>query len=94
LAAAATLLRHLGGAYLDFAKNLGVGVDGVYVKSFDCHGKRIRVELVNQLALLPSAYDSTYPIQFRIEGLAAGIPAGEGVRLEIGPSSITKVIPS
>jgi len=109
LAAAATLLRHLGGAYLDFAKNLGVGVDGVYVKSFACHGKRIQVELVNQLALLPSAYDSTYPIQFRIEGLAAGkyqlvvngralgdveIPAGEGVRLEIGPSSITKVISS
>jgi len=109
LAAAATLLCHLGGAYLDFAKNLGVGVDGVYVKWFDCHGKRIQVELVNQLALLPSAYDSTYPIQFRIEGLAAGkyqlvvngralgdveIPAGEGVRLEIGPSSITKVISS
>ncbi|MBZ5560936.1 MAG: hypothetical protein LAP13_00790 [Acidobacteriia bacterium] len=109
LAAAATLLRRLGGAYLDFEKKVSVGVDGIYIKSFELQKKLIRIELVNQLALLPAAFNFTYPIQVRLEGLAPGkyelgvngnklgsieVPVSEGVRLEIGPAGITKPISS
>jgi hypothetical protein len=103
LAAAAGLLRQLGGAFVDFKRNIAVGVDGVYVKSFKVEGKRIRVDLQNQLAALPFPYDDPYPIELRIEGLPAGkyelvisggpprpidLPAPKGIQLKTGAKGI------
>ncbi len=72
LAAAATLMGLLGGVYIDFRRNIGVGVDGVWVKSFQQAGNQIRLELINQLARLPYAYNSPYPTQLRLDGLPQG----------------------
>jgi len=41
LAATAGLLRHLGSAYIDFKKQIAVGVDGVYVKWFKLEGRQV-----------------------------------------------------
>jgi hypothetical protein len=104
LAAAATLLQCLGGAYVDFQRNVAVGVDGVHVMSFARHGKQIRVELVNLLAALPHPYEVTYPLEVKIVGLPAGryklaingarpyaidLPAEKGIPLEVKPAKST-----
>lgn len=100
LAAAAGLMERLGGAFLDFKRNIAVGVDGVYVKSFGLDGSVIRVELENQLAALPFPYREPYDLDLRIEGPPAGtyelvvnggaavpveLPAPRGIRLKLGP---------
>jgi len=72
LAAAAEILRLLGGAYIDFQKKVAVGVDGVLVKSFKINGKQVCVDLENQLAALPDPYDKPYSIDLKILGLPAG----------------------
>jgi hypothetical protein len=72
LSAAATIVGELGGAYIDPARKACVGVDGVLVKSFEIEGRRIRVELQNQLAALTVPYNKPYAIELRIPGLAAG----------------------
>ncbi|MGH9453639.1 MAG: hypothetical protein ACRD2O_06670, partial [Terriglobia bacterium] len=103
LAAAAGLLQQLGGAFVDFKRNIAVGVDGVYIKSFKLAGSQIHVDLDNQLAALPFPYSDPYPLELRIEGLPAGkyqlvlndaaarpieLPAPQGVRLMLGPQGI------
>ena len=103
LAAAAALLRQLGGAFIDFKKNIGVGVDGVRVKLFKLQGCQIRVDLDNQLAALSFPYSDPYTIDLRIEGLPAGkyqlalnggtarpidMPAPNGIRVQVGPKGM------
>jgi len=65
-------LRELGGAYIDFTKNVAVGVDGVYVQSYHRDGTTLRIQLLNQLARLPDPYDKPYEIELCITGLPAG----------------------
>jgi hypothetical protein len=72
LAAAATLLDQLGGAYIDPRTKLAVGVDGVFLKSFRIEGRRIYIELENQLTALPVPYELAYKIDLRIPGLPPG----------------------
>ena len=100
LAAVATLLRNLGGAYVDLRRHVAVGVDGVHVKSFVRRGKQIRVDLINLLAALPYPYNTPYPIGMKIVGLPAGkyelvingapprvinLPAAEGIPVDVKP---------
>jgi hypothetical protein len=103
LAAAAELLEQLGGAFVDFKRNIAVGVDGIYVKSFKLEGSQVRVDLDNQLAALPFSYSDPYPLELRIEGLPPGkyqlvlngsaarpidLPASLGIRVTLGPKGI------
>ena len=72
LAAAATLFQYLGGAYLDFTRNIAVGFDGVYVRSYALRGRQIQVELANQLAALPYPYTTPLSIDTKIIGVPVG----------------------
>jgi hypothetical protein len=103
LAGAAGLLRRLGGAFVDFKRNIAVGVDGVYVKSFQLEGSQVCVDLDNQLAALPFPYRDSFPLELRIEGLPPGkyqlvlngnaarpidLPAPQGIQVTLGPKGL------
>jgi hypothetical protein len=103
LASAAGLMQQLGGAFIDFKRSIGVGVDGVYVKSFTHEGRQVRLNLHNQLAALPFPYSDPYRLELRIQGLPAGtyqlvvnggaavsieLPAPKGIQLKMGPNGI------
>ena len=72
LAGVAHVMRLLGGAYIDFDKNLAAGVDGVKVVSFQRQRRVIRLKLESQLAALPMPYTAPYAIELRMVGLSAG----------------------
>ena len=72
LAGVAHVMDRLGGAYINFEKNLAVGVDGLKIGSFQRHGHTIRLKLDNQLAALPAPYEGPYAVELRIVGLPAG----------------------
>ena len=65
-------LRELGGVYVDFGRQVAVGVDGVYVRSYRRDGRTVRLELVNQLAALADPYNQPFEIELRVVGLPAG----------------------
>ena len=65
-------MDRLGSAYIDFEKNLAVGVDGLKIVSFQRQGDTIRLKLESQLAALPTPYDQPYAAELRIVGLPAG----------------------
>ena len=65
-------MDRLGGAYINFEKNLAVGVDGLRIVSFQRQGHTIRLKLESQLAALPAPYGESYPVELRIVGLPAG----------------------
>lgn len=69
LMAAADVLRQLGGIYVDVAKDLAVGVDGLTIKSFALKDRTLKIELVRLLAALPQPFDEPYQVQLRVEGL-------------------------
>jgi hypothetical protein len=69
---AADALRALGGVYIDFGKNIAVGVDGVYVWQFKRDGATIQVEIENQLAALPHPYSGSYNTTLCLRGLPSG----------------------
>ncbi len=68
-AGVADALRNLGSAYVNFAKNLAVGVDGVEITSFKMRGNTILIELENKMAALPFPYEKNYRINLKIVGL-------------------------
>jgi hypothetical protein len=72
LAGMAHVMNRLGGAYVDFEKNVAVGVDGVKLVSFQRQGETVHLNLENQLAALPAPYDQPYTVELRIVGLPAG----------------------
>ena len=65
-------MDRLGGVYVDFDKNLAVGLDGVKVILFQRQGQTLRLKLENQLATLPVPYDEPYSIELRVVGLPPG----------------------
>ncbi len=69
LAAAAELLRLLGGARIDFNAGTMVGVDGVWVKTCRRDGRTLRVEIDNQIASLPVPYEKPITIDLMMVGL-------------------------
>ena len=72
LAGVAHLMNRLGGAYINFDKNLAVGVDGLKIVSFHRRGRTLRVKLENQLAALASPYVEPFTVEMRMVGLAPG----------------------
>jgi hypothetical protein len=71
------VLDQLGGAYVNFEKNLAVGVDGVVVQQARREERVIRIDLSNQLAALPSPWQDSFPLELRVTGL----PDAGGFRL-------------
>lgn len=69
LAAVASFLEKIGGVYINFEKEIAVGVDGVSVEKFELDGKQIRITLRSLLAELTVPYDKPYITDMRIEGL-------------------------
>ncbi len=72
LAGVAHVMQRLGGAYINFEKNLAVGVDGLGIVSFQRQHRTIRLKLESQLAALPSPYEEPYSVELRIVGLPGG----------------------
>ncbi|MBM4020951.1 MAG: hypothetical protein FJ284_01675 [Planctomycetes bacterium] len=69
LAGAAHVLAQLGGAYVDLARDITVGVDGVGVRAARREGRVVRIDLVDQLAALAMPYDAPRTIELRVVGL-------------------------
>ena len=73
LASAAEVLRSIGGLYLDFKKNIAVGVDGVSIESFHRVEQHLDIQINNLLAGLAMPYEGSFPVEIEIGGLAAGV---------------------
>ena len=66
----AEVQRGLGGVYLDFEKNLFVGVDGVKIQSAKVENEVIRIQLENVLSELVQPWETAYNIELKILGLS------------------------
>lgn len=69
LMAAADVLHHLGGLYVDVGEELAVGVDGLAIKSFALNDRTLTIDLIRLLAALPKPFDRSYQVQLRVAGL-------------------------
>jgi hypothetical protein len=88
LAGIAHVMDRLGSAYVDFNKNLGVGVDGLKIVSFQRQGDTICLKLENQLAALRKPYDQPFAAELRLVGLPPGdynIIVNNGAAKHLGP---------
>ena len=72
LAAAAHIMQKIGGIYINFEKNMAVGVDGVSVEKFRLEGDKIQVTLKSLLAALHKPFGEPFTTEMRIEGLTNG----------------------
>jgi hypothetical protein len=61
--------RELGGAYIDVARNLAVGVDGVTVKEFHFTDKTVSLTMLSMLKNLEVPWDKPYNLSLKIDGL-------------------------
>ena len=64
--------RALGGAYIDFEKDLKVGVDGLRVDGVDLKDGHIYLKITSMLAMLEQPWDKNYTTELRLEGLDEG----------------------
>ncbi|MDH3709564.1 MAG: hypothetical protein OER04_06730, partial [Cyclobacteriaceae bacterium] len=64
--------RGLGGIYVDFEKNLNVGVDGLRIESANREGNEIHLKIVSMLALLDEPWDKEFSTELKIVGLSEG----------------------
>ena len=69
LMAAAAVLRQLGGLYIDVARDLAVGVDGLAVRRYALEGRTLTIEVSRLLSALPVPYEKPYRVHLRVEGL-------------------------
>ena len=67
--AAAAVLRQLGGLYIDVARDLAVGVDGLAVRQYALEGRTLTIEVSRLLSALPVPYEKPYRVHLRVEGL-------------------------
>lgn len=65
----AGVLRELGGAYVNVANNLAVGVDGVAVTRVVWAEPALAIDLAGRLNQLKQPWDQNYEIFLRVEGL-------------------------
>ena len=72
LAAAAHLMNRLGGVYINFEKNIAVGIDGVSVESYSLKDNKISIRLISLLAGLKVPFKGTFSLEMRLEGIADG----------------------
>jgi hypothetical protein len=61
--------RLLGSVYLDAAKGIALGVDGLHCASFSVTSNRLNVKLAAQLARLPRPWEHPYETSLRVAGL-------------------------
>jgi len=69
LMAAADVLKQLGSLYIDMARDISVGVDGLAVQAYRLEGRILRVDIVRLLSELPVPYEESYPAVIQISGL-------------------------
>jgi hypothetical protein len=69
LAAAAHVLGHLGGVYVDFKNNLAVGVDGVSVTGHALEDGKITLGLESLFAGLQAPYEEPLTVGLHMAGL-------------------------
>ncbi len=69
LMAAADVLRQLGGVYIDVARDIAVGVDGLAVQAYRLEGRTLTVDISKLLFELPVPYEEPYVALIRVEGL-------------------------
>ncbi|MDA0193510.1 MAG: hypothetical protein O2887_02220 [Bacteroidetes bacterium] len=69
LAGAAHAMNHLGGAYIDFENNIGVGVDGVAVADYSINQQEIKITMKSLLSGLSVPFDKPYLLELRMVGL-------------------------
>lgn len=83
-------LRELEGAFVDVARKLAVGVDGVDITRVEQNGNALEIDLTGRLARLAQPWETTYDILLKIAGLPAEgglvlrVNQGEPVALPIG----------
>ncbi len=65
----AGIMRELGGAYINVAKHLSVGVDGVTVTRAAGSGATLEIDITGRLNQLKQPWDKDYEITLRVEGL-------------------------
>ena len=69
LAAAADVLRQLGGLYVNVERDMVVGVDGIAAQSYSLDERTLRVNVEKLLTALPVPYDEPYEVLLKVEGL-------------------------
>ena len=69
LMAAADVLKQLGSVYIDVARDIAVGVDGLAVDGYHLEGHSLTIDITKLMSELPSPYEEPYPAVIRIEGL-------------------------
>ena len=69
LMAAADVMKQLGSLYIDVARDIAVGVDGLAVHAYRLDGRALTVDTARLLSELPVPYGGSYPAVIRIEGL-------------------------
>ena len=72
LASAAHVLRQLDGIYINFEKNIGLGIDGVSVERYTLKGNKIDVRLKSLLAGLKVPFRESFSLEMCLEGIADG----------------------
>jgi len=70
LSAAAHVLRQLGGVYINFDKDIAVGVDGVSIDSYKLEGPKITIKMRSLLSELTVPFDEPFTLVMVIEGLS------------------------
>ena len=69
LMAAADVLKQLGSVYIDVARDIAVGVDGLAVDGYRLDGNSLTIDITKLMSELPSPYEEPYPAVIRIAGL-------------------------
>lgn len=69
LAAAAHIMRQLGGAYLDVKNNIALGIDGTAVTHYSLRDDTIYLGLKSLLSELAFPYDQPFSIRLKITGI-------------------------
>ncbi len=69
LAGTSHLLNQMGGIYLNFKANIGLGIDGIKVDRFWLKDNKIMIIMRSLLAELPVPYNKPFTLEMRIEGL-------------------------
>ncbi len=71
LAAAAHAMRLLGGLFVDVARDLAVGVDGVAVDGYSLRADTLEISVTDLLGSLKVPYGETRALLLRVDGLDA-----------------------
>jgi hypothetical protein len=85
--ATACFLEKTGGVYINFEKELAVGIDGISVEKYELNGQKINITLKSLLAELTVPYSEPFIVDMKIEGLP-----GEEYELVVNNGSGYKIV--